>query len=164
MLYEVFEALQESIWLKGVAQTWGRTSDLPPAAAPRIAWIPTRDTYAAPLEVATPLVVNGERIEVESIWSRWAGCDLELYVPAGPDGPRALEILVNAVHVGLRELLLSTANYRLFDGAWRDRGSLSDATLCYVQPIQVAVPIYRLEHAQLLEAFAVGRVRPILPE
>lgn len=155
MLFDVFEEMQKNPHLAGIHQEWGALADLPVSAAPRIVWVPTQDEYGSPLPVAWPFIAEGKRTEVEAIWTRWAGCDIELYVPAGPQGPRALEKLINDLHLALREVLISTGNYKVGRGRWQDRAKLSQNTLGYVQPIQVGVPVFDLIPAQICGAVQV---------
>lgn len=156
MLYDVFEQMREQPRLAGVAQEWGPLADMPVSTAPRVCWVPTVDDVGPPLPVAQAELLDGRRVEIEAIETRWAGCNLELYVPAGPEGPRTLERLINEVRVALLDVLKSKANYRLQPGRNVNRGAVSDGTLKYIQPIQVAIPIYDLIGAQVVESVGVG--------
>lgn len=161
-LFEVYEAVRSSPRLGDVPaerHAFGALADLPVAAAPRITWLPTTDSYAAPLPVAAPALVGGRRVEVESIKTRRAGVDIELIVPAGPQGYRALEDLLRRVHLALRDVLLCDGNYSIGRGRWVDRTKVSTGTLGYVQPVEVYVQIYDVVGAQLWEETNVA-LRP----
>lgn len=158
MLFDAYEKVRCSRHLKDIPQEhhlFGSLGELPVSAAPRILWMPTQDDYTAPRPVATPSILGGRRVEVEAIWTREAGADVELVVPAGPQGYRAMEDLIRRFHLALREALVCTGNYRVTRGHWRDREAVSTATLAYVQPLEVMVPIWDVVPAQLWEETAV---------
>lgn len=156
-LYYAYEAVRQSKHLADIPaerHLFGGLGDLPVSASPRILWTPTTDRYEAPLHSAMPFI-DGKRVEVESIFSRLAGVDVEIVVPAGPQGQIQLDDLIRRFHLALREYFKASGNYTVGSGRNVPRSSVSVNTLVYIQSLGIKLPIYDLIPAQLWEETAV---------
>lgn len=160
-IYYAYEAVRKSAHLADIPaerHLFGGLGDLPVSASPRILWTPTTDRYEAPLHSALPFV-DGKRVEVESIFSRLAGVDVELVVPAGPQGQIQLDDLIRRFHLALREYFKASGNYSVGSGRNVPRDKVSTNTLVYIQSLAIKVPIFDLVPAQLWEETEVGMKR-----
>ncbi len=157
MLIAAYEAVAASARL-GVLKgrsTFGDATELEKAGAcPRMIWLQTQDTFGPPDTLArVPTIVDGRRVIATSRFLRWAGCQIHLFTDYGPAGQREMESLLNELHMALYDVLGGAGvNYNVEPAAWYPRAALSQKTICVVQPIRVAVPIWDTQPAQLLGA------------
>lgn len=145
MLVDVHEALLASPRLVGVRQSYGAAQEAGESSPTRIAWIPTTDRYERHPVRRRVLVWEGQRVEIDSAITRWAGCDLDLYVPKTGDPRlchRTLERLINSLHLALRDTLRTDTSYQIHDGAMIEAEAFADGTIGYRQPISVGIPIF----------------------
>jgi len=151
---DAFEAVSASPRLAGVACSQGAEELDKLGAAPRIVWVPSEDPYGAADTLGDqPYVLEGRRVQLESIALRHAGCDIHLFTTGRDTAAwRAAEDLLRRFLLALRDALDAYGNYAIGRARWSPRGAISTQTTEVLQPITVYVPIWDDQPAQLVGA------------
>lgn len=163
MLADIFEAMQAHPALSGTPQVLGEAQDL--TQVPRICWAwgkPGDKFITDGHLLSRSVVVAGVHKHAEGVATRAAGCELRIYVEAGPlpKHLRALEELIRVAVVTLHEVCRGFGNLELGEGRGMDRDSVADGEMGYVLPFWVRVPTYRLTPAADCQSVSVTRMEP----
>lgn len=159
--YDLVMASPRLALLKG-RHAFGDTTELDKiAACPRAIWIPTIDTFGPPDSLAqADAFVDGKRVRVTSRFLRSAGCRIHLFTDYGPAGQRAMESLINELHMAFYEELEAPGmNFALGNAEWIPRSAVADRSIEVVQVVTVGVPIWETQPAQLLGAVVAAGSR-----
>jgi len=142
------------ISLSTVNQEFGNNYLKAISSYPHIVWVPTEDSNDAPRLNAYPAIVSGQRVSIEGIRTRIAGCDLHIF----HRDYISMEILINDLQNALYDVLLAAGNaddprnFSIGPGRWVEKSDfVKENTVYYIQSITVQIPIYRMIPMAIVE-------------
>lgn len=136
----------------GVEVLWGAPARDYQPSVPTVCVVPTEDRFekcgdVRRVDTALPLTIGpttrgaaSVEVSTQTIWTRFAGCDLVLFAVE----PTDVETLLWVVLTALREVLGVAGNYTDPSGRNEPRGGYSDLSDSYVLSTEIKLPIYQM--------------------